>query len=569
MDRAEHPKPQFERENWRNLNGVWQFEIDDARSGEARGLYETGKALSGTINVPFCPESALSGVGHKDFMAAVWYKRTVTIGADELKGRAILHFGAVDYLAAVYVNGEKAGTHKGGYVSFSMDVTSLLHEGENEIAVYAEDDVRSRVIPSGKQSEEYASYGCMYTRTTGIWQTVWMEFVPESYILSARYLTDIHAGVLTLTAKVRGEGTLKAEAFWNGDKVGEAAAETVGDAVTLTVPLSETHLWELGKGGLYDLILSFGEDRVKSYFGLREVGIADGKFVFNGRVVFQRLVLDQGFYPDGIYTALSDKELEADVDRSMAMGFNGARLHEKVFEERFLYHADRKGYMVWAEYPNWGLDESLPDAIYGLLPEWISEIERDTNHPAIIGWCPLNETRMIDKNPEFYKSFLRLVYHATKAMDPTRPVIDSSGGAHVETDIFDVHDYDQNPETFRASYARILSDGVIDGHYFLKDKQQYAAGQPFFMSEYGGTRWAPGEEGWGYGNAPKTPEEVVARIKGLTDALLDNPAVLGYCYTQLTDVEQEKNGLYTYDRRAKFDPAIISQILSRKSVIED
>ena len=569
MQRCEHPKPQFERENWLNLNGEWQFEIDDAKSGEARGLFEPGRALAGTIQVPFCPESKLSGVEHKDFMAAVWYKRKVALTPDQLQGRVILHFGAVDYLASVYVNGKKAGTHKGGYVSFSMDVTGLVVPGENEIAVYAEDDVRSPVIPSGKQSEKFASYGCMYTRTTGIWQTVWMEFVPKAYILSARYLTDIHSGVLSLTAKVAGEGVFTAEAFWEGVSCGKASAKPSGDTVTLSIPLSETHLWELGKGGLYDLVLTFGEDKVKSFFGLREVGLRDGKFLLNGKVVFQRLVLDQGFYPDGIYTAPSDAELEADIDRSMAMGFNGARLHEKVFEERFLFHADRKGYMVWGEFPNWGLDESKAESVYGLLPEWLEEIERDYNHPAIIGWCPLNETRFVDRNPEFYKSFLKLVSHATKALDPTRPVIDSSGGAHVETDIFDVHDYDQNPESFRASYARVLSDGVIDGHYFLKDKQQYAAGQPFFMSEYGGTRWAPGEEGWGYGDAPKTPEEVVERIRGLTDSLLENPAMLGYCYTQLTDVEQEKNGLYTYDRRAKFDPAVIHAILSRKAVIED
>ena len=569
MQRCEHPKPQFERENWLNLNGIWQFEIDDAKSGEARGLYEEGRALSGTISVPFCPESKLSGVEHKDFMASVWYKRKVSLPAEKLQGHVILHFGAVDYLTSVYVNGKKAGTHKGGYVSFSMDITDLVFPGENEIAVWAEDDVRSPVIPSGKQSEEYASYGCMYTRTTGIWQTVWIEFVPKDYILSVRYLTDIHQGALFLTAKVLGTGAFTAEAFWEGVSCGKASAEPTGDTVTISIPLSEVHLWELGRGGLYDLALTFGEDKVKSFFGLREVGLRDGKFLLNGKAVFQRLVLDQGFYPDGIYTAPSDAELEADIDRSLAMGFNGARLHEKVFEERFLYHADRKGYMVWGEFPNWGLDESLAASVYGLLPEWLEEVERDYNHPSIVGWCPLNETRMVDKNPEFYKSFLKLVYHATKALDPTRPVIDSSGGAHVETDIFDVHDYDQDPESFRSSYARTLSDGVIDGHYFLKDKQQYAPGQPLFMSEYGGTRWAPGEEGWGYGDAPKTPEEVIARIKGLTDALLDNPAMLGFCYTQLTDVEQEKNGLYTYDRRAKFNPAVIHAILSRKSVIEE
>ena len=568
MERCEYPKPQFEREHWLNLNGTWQFEIDNGKSGKARGLFEPGRALSGTIQVPFCPESRLSGVEHRDFMAAVWYKRTVKLSAEDLRGRVILNFGAVDYLTTVYVNGKPAGTHKGGYVSFSMDVTDYLLEGENEITVCAEDDVRSEVIPSGKQSVEYASQGCMYTRTTGIWQTVWMEFVPRERILSVRYLTDIRTGVLTLTAKTTGCGTLRAEAFWDGRSVGLAEAKTTGDTVTLSLRVPEVHLWELGKGCLYDLVLAFGEDRVKSYFAFREVGLCRGKFLLNGRVVFQRMVLDQGFYPDGIYTAPSDAELVGDIDRSMAMGFNGARLHEKVFEERFLYHADRMGYMVWAEFPNWGLDESRADAVYGFLPEWLEEIKRDFNHPSIIGWCPFNETRKLDRNPEFYRNFLSLVYHSTKALDPTRPVIDTSGGIHVETDIFDIHDYDQNPETLRASYARALTDGVLDGKFFLWDKQKYTLGQPLFMSEYGGTRWAPGEEGWGYGEAPKTPEEVIARIRGLTDALLDNPAMLGFCYTQLTDVEQEKNGLYTYDRRAKFDPAVIHAILSRRAAIE-
>ncbi len=568
MDRCEHPRPQFQREAWQNLNGIWQFEIDDGKSGKERGLQNHGAALSGTINVPFCPESRLSGVEHRDFMAAVWYKRTVFLSSDRLKGRVILHFGAVDHVASVYVNGEPAGTHRGGYVSFSLDVTPFVREGENEIAVCAEDETRSPLVPSGKQSDRYVSHGCMYTRTTGIWQTVWLEFVPESYILSARYLTDIRAGVLTMTVKVRGFGVLRAEAFWDGRSVGAAEAQTCGDTAVLTLSLSELHHWELGKGGLYDLVLTFGDDRVKSYFGMREACLGGGKFFLNGEVVFQRLVLDQGFYPDGVYTAPSDGELEADIDRSMALGFNGARLHEKVFEERFLYHADRKGYLVWGEYPNWGLDESRAEAVYGMLPEWLAEIDRDFNHPSIIGWCPLNETAHLDRDPENYRSFLRLLYQATKTADPTRPVIDTSGGIHVETDIFDVHDYNQDAASFRAGFDSVNTEGKITGNYYLCDKQTYAPGQPLFVSEYGGTRWAPGQEGWGYGQAPVSPEEVISRIRGLTDALLDNPAVLGLCYTQLTDVEQEKNGLYTYDRQPKFDPRTLRGIFSRKAAVE-
>ena len=501
IPRKEYPRPQFVRENWMNLNGTWAFEIDNGRSGEARGLQKVGTALSGEITVPFCPESELSGVQHTDFMYGVWYKRTVTVTEKQLKGRAVLHFGAVDYCAKVFVNGKLAGTHKGGYVSFEFDVTALLKAGENEIAVYAEDNTRDRLIPSGKQSEQYNSYGCFYTRTTGIWQTVWLEFTPKAYISRVQYY----------------------------------------------------------------VAFAFGEDNVTSYFGLREVRLDGHKFRINGRSVFQRLVLDQGFYPDGIYTAPSDEALENDIKLSLAVGFNGARLHEKIFEERFLYHADRLGYIVWGEFPNWGLDSSYADSVYGILPEWTEEIRRDFNRPAIVGWCPYNETWDTDGRKQFDDA-LDIVYRATKALDPTRPCIDTSGNYHVATDIFCVHDYEQNPEIFKEHYDKLMTEGTLfDNH---AHRQTYK-GEATFVSEYGGIQWSQDESGWGYGTGPKTEEEFLTRFKGLTDALLDNSEMFGLCYTQLTDVEQEQNGLYTYQRKPKFDPAFFHGVLSRKAAIED
>jgi hypothetical protein len=244
------------------------------------------------------------------------------------------------------------------------------------------------------------------------------------------------------------------------------------------------------------------------------------------------------------------------------MGFNGARLHEKVFEERFLYHADRKGYIVWGEYPNWGLDHTYPDAIYGILPEWLEEIERDFNHPSIVGWCPFNETWDQAGRKQF-DDLLRLVYKATKSVDFTRPCIDTSGNFHVETDIYDVHDYEQDPEIYIKTFDNV--DTYVDK---FKSRQNYDGKLPFFVSEYGGIQWTD-KDGWGYGNAPKTKEEFISRLKGLTDVLLDNPNIFAYCYTQLTDVEQEQNGLYTYDRTPKFEPEIIHAILSRKAKIEE
>ena len=567
--RAEHPKPQFMRSNWLNLNGQWDFEIDNSNSGKDRGLSQPGEAFSGKIIVPFCPESKLSGVEYKDFMNAVWYKREFEVTKEQLCGLIHLHFGAVDYEANVYINGKFCGTHKGGYVSFSFDITDYVTEGTNTLTVNAVDDTRNRLIPSGKQSAQYHSYGCSYTRTTGIWQTVWLEFLPKTHIVKAKYFTDVENSILTIHASLCGSGTFRAEAAYEGRAVGKAEAGTNGGDVILTVQLSEAHLWEVGNGRLYDLKLTYGTDQVNSYFGLRSLRLDGHQFLINNRSVFQRLVLDQGFYPDGIYTAPSDKELAADVSRSIAMGFNGARLHEKIFEERFLYHCDRMGYIVWGEYPNWGLDHTYADSIYGILPEWLEEVERDFNHPAIVGWCPFNETWDIDGRKQF-DNLLRVVYLATKAADPTRPCIDVSGNYHVVTDIYDLHDYTQDPVVFAEHYKPLGKDNVFGDEYpAFENRQKYNGKIPFFVSEYGGIRWTEDKDGWGYGNAPKTEEEFLQRLEGLTDALLSNPYMFGFCYTQLTDIEQEQNGLYTYDRVPKFPAETIHRILSKKAAIED
>ncbi len=573
IPRAEYPRPQFVREGWMNLNGKWQFEIDNGRSGEARGLQKEGVALSGEITVPFCPESELSGVGHKDFMQGVCYKRKFTL--DNLAGRTVLHFGAVDYVCKAYINGVFVGSHKGGYVSFAFDITSAVRLGENEITVFAEDDTKDVSIPTGKQSDRYGSHGCFYTRTTGIWQTVWLEFMPETYIKKVKYFPNITDCSVTVEAELVGNNDLFCEAFYKGEKMGQYAARQVGGRLMFTLSLKEKHLWEAGAGRLYDLKFSFGEDRAESYFGLREVRLDGFKFLINGKSVFQRLVLDQGFYPQGIYTAPSDEALKKDIELSLACGFNGARLHEKIFEERFLYHADKMGYLVWGEYPDWGIDPSRKESVYSVLPEWMEEIERDFNHPAIIGWCPRNEVW------EQYRAFpcpdaLSTVYDVTKAVDPTRPCIDTSGGYHVKTDIFDVHDYNQNPETFKANYDRLMTEGVVYDWLSKTGTKQVYKGEAVFVSEYGGIKWVDGQSfendhqvSWGYGDAPRTEEEFKFRFKGLTDALLDNDKMFGLCYTQLTDVEQEQNGLYTYERKAKFDTKFFYEVMSRKAKIED
>ena len=569
IPRAEYPRPQFVREHWHNLNGQWQFEIDNGCSGSARGLQNEGVVLSGRITVPFCPESKLSGVEHKDFMYGVWYERSVRI--DRIDGLVYLHFGAVDYRCTAYVNGKEVGTHQGGYTSFCFDITDALRVGENEITVFAQDDTRNNKYPSGKQCSRYHSYGCFYTRTTGIWQTVWLEFLPKTHIMSAKYYPNIADCSVTVVARLRGKADFTCKVTYDGRPVGAYSVKDACGQISFTVPLSEKHLWEVGKGDLYDVAFAFGEDAVAGYFGLRQVRLEGQKFLINEKPIFQRLVLDQGFYPDGIYTAPTDEDLKHDIELSLAVGFNGARLHEKVFEERFLYHADKMGYIVWGEFPDWGLDVSDGDTVYNILPEWMEELERDFNHPSIIGWCPRNETWDFQGRRQ-YDPTVALVYDVTKAIDPTRPCIDTSGNYHVKTDIFCVHDYDQNPATFREHYDRLMTEGVL---YDRFDSRQTYRGGPTFVSEYGGIRWAEGQSdkdqsvSWGYGNDVANEEEFFARFKGLTDTLLDNKEMLGLCYTQLTDVEQEQNGLYTYRRQPKFDAKRFYDILSRKSAIEE
>lgn len=597
IPRSEYPRPQFVRDEWINLNGLWEFEIDHGNSGKERELFKA-QSLSQKILVPFCPESSLSGIGYKDFMNAVWYRREFSIPDDWFSKRVLIHFGAVDYETEVWINGHSVGKHKGGYTPFTFDITDYIIQGINVVTVCAKDDVRSGLQPRGKQSSLYYSHHCDYTRTTGIWQTVWLEAVPENYIASVKYIPDPENSCIHLNASIAGTYhssknlLFKAEAFYAGKSVGSATAKVAGNNVQITIYLSEVHLWEPGLPNLYDINLSLLDvkgtakdcasqpqdveaantqlpgqiDFVKSYFGLRTIALSKNAILINGKPIFQRLVLDQGYYPDGIYTAPSDDDLKKDIELSMAMGFNGARLHQKVFEPRFLYWADKLGYIIWGEYGSWGLNITTAKGLEVFLPEWLEAVERDFNHPSIVGWCPFNETWDLNGTKQD-DEVLRVTYLATKAIDKTRPVIDTSGNYHVITDIFDIHDYDQNVESFAAKFEPMKNGGEV---YVTFPQRQKYLGQPYFVSEYGGTWWDPSKnaKGWGYGKAPESEEEFLKRYKGLTETLLNNPFICAFCYTQLYDIEQEVNGLYTYERKPKFPVEAIRKINAQKAAIE-
>lgn len=567
--RSEHPNPQFMRSHWQNLNGEWDFGFKKVPAcfkfsqDEMRALkYYRDAQYPYKINVPFCMESELSGIGNTDFANLVWYRKKLDIDkkCDE---RVFLHIGAADYLTTVLINGKTAGRHKGGYTSFSFDITDLIVSGENEIFILCEDDVKNQLVCRGKQSERKKSHGCDYTRTTGIWQTVYLEYTPQEYIKTFKIYPDARNCSITLDGDFTGTADFECTVFYNGKTVGGVKCEKISGNRLFNIPLAEKHLWEVGNGRLYDLELKFGSDTVKSYFGLRDIRLDGFKFLINEKSVFQRLVLDQGFYKDGIYTAKDEAEFVKDIALSLALGFNGARLHQKVFEPRFLYHCDKMGYLVWGEYPNWGLDYSSDAALAAFLPEWAEAVERDFNHPSIVGWCPFNETW--DYRGRRQKNeLLSIVYDYTKTVDKTRPCIDTSGNFHVKTDIYDVHDYNYDPVLFKKNFDRLVTDNELYEHVLVDnpDRQKYE-GQPVFVSEYGGIKWQSDKsiKSWGYGENVKTPEEFAKRYCGLTDALISNEKMFGFCYTQLYDIEQEQNGLYTYDREKKFADSIYDEII--------
>ncbi len=579
IPRCEHPRPDRKRAAWLNLNGTWEFEVDNAKSGIFKKHYER-KKLDKEITVPFSPESILSGIGETDFMNAVWYRRDIEIPAEWWGKRVILHIDACDYATTVFVNGTKIGTHNGGYISFAFDITSALKDSDNYITIYAEDDVRSGKQFSGKQSTKLTSSGCHYTRTTGIWQTVWLEAVEQAYVESYKAYPNITDPSVSLEVKMKGVNmgaVLKVSALYGGKLVGQTETQVNSHSAFVKIDLSEKHLWECGEGRLYDLVFELTDggrtDVMEGYFGLREVALSKEKGLqINGKTVYGRFVLDQGFYPDGIITAPNDEALVFDIEAAMSCGFNGARLHQKVFEPRFLYHADTHGYMVWAEAGNWGFDHTAFDNLQNFLPEWMEEVERDFSHPSVIGWCPFNETWDIDNKPHC-NALIDTVYDVTKALDNTRPVIANSGSLPTtRTDVHDVHDYEQDPATFRSYYSE-MDKGILHDQLdrMYPKRQVFKAELPVFVSEYGGIKWVMAEDAkaWGYGKSVTTEEEFFARLEGLTDAMLDNPGIFAYCYTQLTDVEQEQNGLLTYDRRFKFSPEKFHRIFSKKAAIED
>ncbi|MGN7454588.1 glycoside hydrolase family 2 protein [Paenibacillus pasadenensis] len=578
--RAEHPRPQFYREAWINLNGEWEFQFDDDGEGESLGWQRGETELGRRIVVPFAPQSKLSGIAEPGFHDIVWYRRELELPEAFAGKRILLHFGAVDYEASVWVNGALVVRHEGGHTPFRADITDALRaagDGPQRLVVRAADYSRDVTLPRGKQYWKEDSASIFYTRTTGIWQTVWLEAVEATRLDRIKLTPDIDADRIELRSWVKGplpDGlTLRADISFEGEPVASDTFSVRRGEESRAIALGDFsdhglgRWWSPEKPQLYDVALRLVDgdgktlDEVQSYFGMRKISVESGRLCLNNRPYFMRLVLDQGYFPDGNLTPPSDEAIRRDVELTKDMGFNGARKHQKLEDPRYLYWCDRLGLLVWGEAANaYAYSEEY---VGRFTREWQESVERDYNHPCLVAWVPLNESWgvpniAVDKRQQQHALAM---YHLTKSLDATRPVVSNDGWEMVRTDLFNIHDYEWRRGVLERRYATAESAVAASpaGRVLAVDGFPYE-GQPILVTEFGGIAYKKSDwEGWGYSGA-SSDEDFAERLDNVISPLAGG-IVQGWCYTQLTDVEQEINGLLTYDRQPKLPLETIRAIV--------
>lgn len=585
----EYPRPQFKRDKWLSLNGSWDFEFDDENKGFREKWYKT-KQFSKTIEVPYAYQCELSGIGDATPHKYMWYKRTLDIPASWRDERIFLCFGAVDYIAKVYVNGEMVGEHIGGTTSFDIDISDYLTFNKDEISVFVEDDPTDENMPRGKQFWEPTPRVIWYTPTSGIWQSVFLACAGKQYIKNYSVAADIDRGTAKLTVDcecVSGNADVRAYVTLNGQKVAcHTSSVTCGKAMFLLdvfhgkIMNTSTHsdglCWTPENPILFDLELTLlvngrEADRVNGYFGMREVEIKDGEFYLNHHKYYMKLVLDQGYFSGGLLTPASDEELKNDIVLGKKLGFNGCRRHQKVECELFHYYADKLGYLVWGEMANCGNFEAVAAARF--QTEWAESVVQRMNHPSIVAWVPINESWGAPalRNSEQQRNLLMSAYYATKMLDPSRPVISNDGWEMVKTDIIAVHNYAHgSKDDFKqhewyknslSSRNKIIYEPSTNRSIFVGEYKD--EGQPIILTEMGGVSYGKYDDGVAYGYSEASNEsEFLAFLARVFSVVYSSGDVKGFCYTQIADVEQEINGLLTKNRKPKADIEKIARIIS-------
>lgn len=571
----DYPRPQMIRKDWALLDGKWDFAFDDANIGEASD-WKNGLPEAKKITVPFSYETKLSGIGDEKVHNHVWYARKINV--ESKNKRVLLHFEGCDYRSRVFVNGNLAGEHLGGYARFSFDVTELVTEGENLIVVHAEDSL-SRSQPRGKQRWLKDNFACWYVQTTGIWKSVWMEYVPEAHITSLKLTPSMAERSIIIEAGIsKADGLqLFAAASFDGTEVGYAMQEVKEGKVKFSVNVNNTDMDEWGikswtpeNPNLYDLQLSLMRgtelcDTVLSYFGMREISIKGDRVLLNGYPFYQKLILDQGYWKDSHLTPPDEAALIEDIDKVQQLGYNGVRKHQKTEDERFLYWCDVKGLLVWSEFP--ATYSYTDEAVENISREWTEIVKQNYSHPCIITWTPFNESWGVPDiaTDSKQQSFTESIYKLTKSIDSMRPVICNDGWRHTISDIITLHDYVESGDEFYASYSK-NKDALLNNEEPFNSREYAFAegygykGQPVIISEFGGIAFDNDDSGWGYGNKIETEDAFLARFASITGAIKKLDYCCGYCYTQVSDVQQEINGLMDMERNFKVSPEAIAKI---------
>jgi len=573
-----HPRPQFIRNDWESLDGNWQFAFDDDNSGEMNE-WTKGIPKGKTIQVPFTYETKMSGIEDPTHHPVVWYERTINVTQDK---NVLLHFEGADYQTTLFVNGLKVGEHQGAYTAFVFDISNYVHKGENQIVVKIEDSIDC-AQPRGKQRWLKDNFGCWYVQTTGIWKTVWMEYVSPLHIDYVKMTPEFDKGEIavelyTNKRQLDADVTASAVISFEGKKINKISVNVIDGVAKFSPSVLESgdpwsmKGWSPGNPNLYDIQFELFQDGqsvdlVNSYFGMRKISIEGTKILLNNQELYQRLILDQGYWGESDLTPPSVEALELDIDKVLEMGYNGVRKHQKIEDNRFLYLCDKKGLLVWSEV---GATYTFNDqAVSNFTKEWMEIVKQNYNHPSIITWVPFNESWGIHNvfENDAQQKFTEAIYYLTKTYDSTRPVVTNDGWVHTISDIITLHDYEEFGDKLKKRYENsevLLSNSIQHNkHHFPFAKGYGYKGQPVIISEFGGIAFTS-ESGWGYGNQVKDENEFMDRFDRIHQAIQDLDYVCGFCYTQVTDVQQEINGLLTIDRKAKVDLKKIREINERR-----
>lgn len=575
----DYPRPQLVRDSWKNLNGKWGFVFDDENIGEQKEFFRNFPKAT-EILVPFTYETKMSGIGDQTVHENIWYNNRVELKAGKNE-RTILHFEGSDFVTKLWINGRYVGMNTGGYHRFSFDISGYIIDGENDITVKVEDSL-SINQPRGKQRYKSESFSCWYVQTTGIWKTVWIENVPESYIVSVKNTPDFDKKNLSIELYTNinemaiDDYEVETEIRFDNEvtNIERVKAEKRMFKYEMNICNHDVKAWSPEHPYLYDITYRLYKDgvlldEVSSYFGVRKISVNGSKILLNDKELYLKMVLDQGYWANSHLTPPDEEAIIKDIMIAKKFGYNGIRKHQKTEDERFLYYCDINGILVWGEMPScYAFNDT---SICFLTDEWIKTVKQNYCHPSIIAWVPMNESWGIFEVAESVReqSFANSLYYLTKALDKTRPVISNDGWEHTISDIITIHDYKQEPDLLYSEYndeeRAVLNNkkAFSTTHKLFSGEYKYN-GQPVIMSEYGGMK-LNSEEGWGYGNQARDEKEFLERFAALNEAIRKTDYITGFCFTQLTDVQQEKNGLVDENRRDKFSKEVINKIRSINS----